>query len=355
MMIVMRTDATEKQIEAVISQVTESGLQAHLSQGAERTVIGVVGDTRIIQMEQLERQEGVDRLVPISRPYKLASREFRSEDSVFPVNGMSIGDGSVLVIAGPCSVESRTQILETAHAVREAGAHLLRGGAYKPRTSPYSFQGMGVEGLELLVEAREQTGLAIVTEVMEPERVSLVSRHADVLQIGARNMQNYALLNAVGVSNRPVLLKRGISATLDELLMAAEYILSHSNQKIILCERGIRTFETSTRNTTDINAIPVLKNQTHLPVILDPSHSTGHWDLVAAIARAGVAAGADGLMIEVHVHPDQALSDGSQSLKPERFAELMGEIRAICNAVGRPIAEVAHASEKNLKAVAHEN
>lgn len=340
MMIVMRTDATSEQIQAVMVRVRDSGLSPHLVQGTERTVIAVVGDIRDIQMDQLQRQSGVARLAPISRPYKLASREIRSENSVFPVNGMSIGDGRVLVIAGPCSVEDRGQLLETAHAVREAGAHLLRGGAYKPRTSPYSFQGMGVEGLELLVEAREETGLSIVTEVMEPEKVSLVSRHADVLQIGARNMQNYALLHAVGVSNRPVLLKRGISATVEELLMAAEYILSHENHKIILCERGIRTFESSTRNTTDINAIPVLKNQTHLPVILDPSHSTGHWEYVAAIARAGVAAGADGLMIEVHPRPNEALSDGSQSLKPERFSELMVQVRAICSALERPLAEL---------------
>lgn len=346
MMIVMRTDATEEPIQNVILRVRDSGLQAHLSQGSERTVIGVVGDIRNIQVDQIQRQAGVDRLVPISRPYKLASREFRAEDTVFPVNGISIGDGGVLVIAGPCSVEDRTQLLETAHAVREAGAHLLRGGAYKPRTSPYSFQGMGVEGLELLAEAREATGLAVVTEVMEPDKVSLVSRYADVLQVGARNMQNYALLHAVGESDRPVLLKRGISATIEDLLMAAEYILSHDNQKIMLCERGIRTFESSTRNTTDINAIPVLKSQTHLPVILDPSHSTGHWEYVAAIARAGVAAGADGLMIEVHTHPNEALSDGSQSLKPERFAELMVQVRAICNAMERPLLDLSQSSDK---------
>jgi len=329
MMIVMRADATNEQIQAVMLRVRDSGLQAHLSQGSERTVIGVVGDIRIFQKDQIQRQRGVARLVPISRPYKLASREFRTEDTVF----------RLLVIAGPCSVEDRSQLLETAHAVREAGAHMLRGGAYKPRTSPYSFQGMGVEGLELLAEAREATGLAIVTEVMEPDKVSLVSRYADVLQIGARNMQNYALLHAVGESDRPVLLKRGMSATVDELLMAAEYILSHGNQKIMLCERGIRTFESSTRNTTDINAIPVLQSQTHLPVILDPSHSTGHWKYVAAIARAGVAAGADGLMIEVHNHPNEALSDGAQSLKPERFAELMVQVRAICSALERPLSE----------------
>lgn len=338
-MIVMQADATAEDIQAVLANVKELGLKAHLSQGAERTVIGVLGDSRNIHLDQLRRRSGVDRLVPISRPYKLASREFRSEDTVFPVGGVSIGDGSLLVIAGPCSVEDRTQLLETAQAVHEAGAHLLRGGAYKPRTSPYSFQGMGEAGLELLAEARELTGMPIVTEVMAPEMVPIVSRYADVLQVGARNMQNYALLHAVGESDRPVLLKRSMSATVEELLMAAEYILSHNNQKIMLCERGIRTFETFTRNTTDINAIPVLKNQTHLPVILDPSHSTGHWEYVAAIARAGVAAGADGLIVEVHAHPHDALSDGPQSLKPERFEALMSQVRAICAALDRPVPE----------------
>jgi 3-deoxy-7-phosphoheptulonate synthase len=339
MMIVMRADASAEDIKAVITDVEELGLQTHAYYGTERTVIGVLGDSRNLPLEQLRRQSGVHRLVPISRPYKLASREFRPEDTVFPVDGSSIGDGSMLVIAGPCSVEDRTQLLETAQAVHEAGAHLLRGGAYKPRTSPYSFQGMGEAGLELLVEARELTGLPIVTEVMAPEKVPLVSQYADVLQVGARNMQNYALLHAVGESDTPVLLKRSMSATVEELLMAAEYILSHNNNKIMLCERGIRTFESFTRNTTDINAIPVLKAQTHLPVILDPSHSTGHWEYVAAIARAGVAAGADGLIIEVHPHPHEAFSDGPQSLKPERFVTLMNQIRAICAALERPFPE----------------
>lgn len=336
-MIVMRADATMEEIQAVLACVKDLGLQPHLSQGIERTVIGVVGDSRNIHLDRIQRQGGVDRLVPISRPYKLASREFRSEDTTFTVDGITIGDGGLLVIAGPCSVEDRGQLLETAQAVHEAGAHMLRGGAFKPRTSPYSFQGMGVEGLDLLAEARELTGMPIVTEVMEPEKVPLVSRYADVLQVGARNMQNYALLHAVGASDRPVLLKRAISATVEELLMAAEYILSHDNQKIMLCERGIRTFETATRNTTDINAIPVLKKETHLPVILDPSHSTGQWEYVTSIARAGVAAGVDGLIIEVHVRPSEALSDGSQSLKPERFQELMEQVRAICTALERPL------------------
>jgi 3-deoxy-7-phosphoheptulonate synthase len=246
----------------------------------------------------------------------------------------------VVIIAGPCSVESRSQLLETAHAVREAGAHALRGGAFKPRTSPYSFQGMGEAGLEILAEARELTGMPIVTEVMAPEQVPLLLRYADVLQIGARNMQNFALLHAAGESQRSVLLKRGMSATVEELLMAAEYILSHGNRRVILCERGIRTFETITRNTTDINAIPALKSLTHLPVFLDPSHSTGVWDYVTAVARAGIAAGADGLVIEVHPRPEEALSDGGQSLKPERFAELVNQVKAIAQAVGRSVAPV---------------
>lgn len=342
MMIVMCADATTEEIKSVMAYVKDLGMQAHLSQGTERTVIGVVGDSRNVHLDQIQWQGGVDRLVPISRPYKLASREFCPQDTVFHLNGITIGGGSLLVIAGPCSVEDRNQLLETAQAVHEAGAHLLRGGAFKPRTSPYSFQGKGVEGLELLAEAREATGMPIVTEVMAPEMVPIVSRYADVLQVGARNMQNYALLHAVGAGDRPVLLKRGISATIEEFLMAAEYILSHDNQKIILCERGIRTFETTTRNTTDINAIPVLKNLTHLPVILDPSHSTGHWEYVAAIARAGVAAGADGLIVEVHTNPEEALSDGAQSLKPERFAKLMDQIRAICSALERPLPETSH-------------
>jgi len=340
MMIVMRTDATHEQIAVVVDRIEGNGLQAHLSHGAERTVIGAVGDGRPVIKDQFLHLPGVDRIVPISRPYKLASREFRPANSTFPLDGVQIGAQGIVLIAGPCSVESRSQLLETALAVREAGAHALRGGAYKPRTSPYSFQGMGEAGLELLAEARELTGMPVVTEVMAPEQIPLVAKYADVLQIGARNMQNFALLHAAGESRRTVLLKRGLMATVEELLMAAEYILSHDNRRVILCERGIRTFETSTRNTTDINAIPVLKSLTHLPVILDPSHSTGHWEFVSAVARAGVAAGADGLMIEVHPNPQEALSDGGQSLKPERFAALVEQVRAISQAVGRSVAPV---------------
>ncbi len=336
MVIIMKAGATPEQIETVIARVRKEGFRVHPSRGEERTIIGVVGDDRPIDRRLFEAYDGVERTVPILQPYKLASRESHpSNTRVKLLNEHAMGDTEVLIIAGPCAVESRTQLLEIAHAVKEAGAAGLRGGAYKPRSSPYSFQGLGVEGLEILAEAREQTGLPIVTEVMTPELVPLVVEHADVLQIGARNMQNYELLKAVGKVNRPVLLKRGLTATIKEWLMSAEYILSGGNSQVMLCERGIRTYETATRNTTDINAIPVLKSLTHLPVVLDPSHSTGKWDYVTAIARAGVAAGADGLMVEVHTHPEEALSDGAQSLKPERFAEMVRQVRAIAQAVGR--------------------
>jgi 3-deoxy-7-phosphoheptulonate synthase len=347
MIIIMNTEATSENIASVVARVeSEPGLQTHLTFGEERTIIAVVGDIRRINREQFLLMTGVDHIVPISRPYKLSSREFITQDSEFPIDGVSIGGKDLMLIAGPCSVEDRVQLLETAHAVKEAGARALRGGAYKPRTSPYAFQGLGERGLELLVEAREATGLPIVTEVMSPELVTTVAKYADVLQIGARNMQNFALLHAAGESQKPVLLKRGISATIEEFLMAAEYILSHGNRKVIMCERGIRTFETATRNTTDINAIPVLKNLTHLPVILDPSHSTGNWRYVGPIARAAIAAGADGLIIEVHPDPDNALSDGGQSLKPERFAELVRQLRVIAEAVGRVVPEPKSFPEK---------
>lgn len=338
MMIVMRANATQREVKIVVDRVRSCGAQAHLSEGEERTIIGVVGDVRSIPRDEFLQMPSVDRIIPISRPFKLASREFHPWNSEVPLNGVKFGGPEVVIIAGPCSVESREQLLETAHAVREAGAHALRGGAYKPRTSPYSFQGMGEAGLEILAEARQETGLAVVTEVMAPEQIELVTQHADMLQIGARNMQNYNLLHAVGECQCPALLKRGPSATIDELLMAAEYILSHGNRSVVLCERGIRTYEIATRNTTDINAIPVLKSLTHLPVILDPSHGTGHWEYVEAVARAGVAAGADGLIVEVHPDPTMALSDGGQSLKPERFAALVRQAAAIAAAVGRSLA-----------------
>jgi 3-deoxy-7-phosphoheptulonate synthase len=340
----MRSDATQTMVEDVVRRVESNpGWRAHLSQGVDRTVIGVVGSVSqpsraAVQPELFLGLPGVDRVVPISRPYKLASREFRPEDSVFPLDGFQIGGKDVVIIAGPCAVESRSQFLEAAQAVCEAGAHALRGGVFKPRTSPYTFQGMGEAGFELLAEAREKTGMPIVAEVMAVEQLQCMLPYVDVLQIGARNMQNYSLLQAVGDSSHPVLLKRGISATIEELLMAAEYILSRGNSKVILCERGIRTFETATRNTTDINAIPVLKSHTHLPVIVDPSHSTGHWEYIAPVARAAIAAGADGLIVEVHPNPLEALSDGAQSLTPEHFAGLVVQARAIAEAVGRRVA-----------------
>lgn len=335
MIIVMRHDASAKQIAEVVSKVESKGLRVNISRGEERTIIGVIGDERPIDGTQFEVLDGVEKTVPILKPFKLASREMHPADTLVPLDGIKVGGPQVAIIAGPCSVESREQILETAFAVREAGAIALRGGAYKPRSSPYSFQGMGEKGLELLAEAREATGLPIVTEAMSPEQVPLVARYADVIQIGARNMQNYALLNSVGECGRTVLLKRGMMCTIEELLMSAEYILAQGNSRVILCERGIRTFEKYTRNTTDINAIPVLKQMTHLPVVLDPSHGTGKWEYVTAVARAAVAAGADGLIIEVHPRPEEALSDGAQSLRPEKFAALVKECRRIAEAVGR--------------------
>ncbi|MEP7359195.1 MAG: 3-deoxy-7-phosphoheptulonate synthase [Anaerolineales bacterium] len=335
MIIVMRHDASAKQIAEVVSKVEAKGLRVNISRGEERTIIGVIGDERPVDGTQFEVLEGVEKTVPILKPFKLASREMHPQDTLVPLDGIKVGGPQVAIIAGPCSVESREQILETAFAVKEAGAIALRGGAYKPRSSPYSFQGMGEKGLELLAEAREATGLPIVTEAMSPEQVPLVARYADVIQIGARNMQNYALLNSVGECGRTVLLKRGMMSTIEELLMSAEYILAQGNSRVILCERGIRTFEKYTRNTTDINAIPVLKQMTHLPVVLDPSHGTGKWEYVTAVARAAVAAGADGLIIEVHPHPEEALSDGAQSLRPEKFAQLVKECRRIAEAVGR--------------------
>jgi len=337
MIVVMKPGATRAQIANVSARIEQWGCQVHLSEGKERTIIGIIGNGRPLDREPIERMDGVERTVPILRPFKLASREFHPQDTVVKVNGVSIGDKPLVVIAGPCAVESREQLLESAHAVKEAGGHMLRGGAFKPRTSPYSFQGLGEEGLRLLAQARDETGLPIVTEVVAPELVPLVTTYADMLQIGARNMHNYALLHAVGEAQRPVLLKRGMMSTVEELLMAAEYILSHGNERVILCERGIRTFEQYTRNTLDISAVPLLKQLSHLPVIVDPSHATGKWELIEAVSRAAVAAGADGLIIEVHPHPEEALSDGVQSLKPARFTALMEGLRPVAEAVGRTL------------------
>jgi 3-deoxy-7-phosphoheptulonate synthase len=337
MIIIMQKGATARQIANVTARVEQMGCQAHISEGEERTIIGVIGNGRPIDREQLERMDGVERTVPILRPFKLASREFHPHDTVVEINGVKIGGEQLVVMAGPCAVESREQLMGAAWAVKEAGAHVLRGGAFKPRTSPYSFQGMGEEGLKLLAQARKETGLPVVTEVMDAQMVPLITTYADILQIGARNTQNFALLHAVGEAQRPVLLKRGMMCTIEELLMSAEYILSHGNHRVILCERGIRTFETYTRNTLDIGAVPVIKQLCHLPVIVDPSHATGKWELVEPASRAAVAAGADGLEIEVHPDPENALSDGAQSLKPERFAALMRNLRPIAEAVGRTL------------------
>ena len=335
MIIIMKQAASTQEIADVVARVEDLGFRAHLSQGEERTIIGVIGDERGINPSTFELMPGVDHCVPVLRPFKLASRDLRPENTVIRLNGVCIGRDEVVIMAGPCAIESREQLLETAWAVKEAGGRVLRGGAYKPRTSPYSFQGLGHEALEFLAEAREATGLPVVTEVIAPHDVPVVSEYADILQIGARQMQNFSLLHAAGESGRPVLLKRGIMSTMEELLMSAEYILTHGNYRVMVCERGIRTFETYTRNTLDINAVPMLKELTHLPVIVDPSHGTGPWRLVPAAARAAIAAGADGLLIEVHPHPEQALSDGGQSLKPETFERLVAEVRRVAEAVGR--------------------
>lgn len=349
MMIIMSTDARKEQVEEVLEKVENLGFAAHAIYGSERTVIGVVGEDPYEARSYFVHLPGVDRVMPISRPYKLSSREFQPENTVFPLDGVEIGGNGIVVIAGPCAVEDRGLLIEIGHAVKEAGAHALRGGSFKPRTSPYSFQGLGEKALIWLAETREATGLPVITEAMSEQQISLVSQYVDVIQIGARNMQNFNLLHAAGEIQKPILLKRGMSATAEELLMAAEYILSHGNKRVILCERGIRTFEKATRNTTDINAIPVLKALTHLPVILDPSHSTGHWQYVSAVGRAAIAAGADGVIVEVHPNPEQALSDGDQSLKPERFAEFVTQIRSIAEAIGRSVAVSTHNTTTTLR------
>jgi len=348
----MKPGATQAEVDHVLEHIHANGLTPHLSGGQERTIIGAVGDTHAIPIEIFDVLDGVESVMRISQPYKLASRQFHPANSVFPLDGFSIGGDEIIIIAGPCSVESRSQVLETAQAVREAGAHALRGGAFKPRTSPYTFQGLGEEGLDLLVEAREITGMPVVVEITSVTQVEMMTKLVDVLQVGARNMQNFALLSAVGKTQSPVLLKRGMSATVEELLMASEYILSGGNERVVLCERGIRTFETATRNTTDINAIPVLKSMTHLPVILDPSHSTGHADYVTAVARAAIAAGADGLIVEVHPDPTHALSDGRQSLKPEKFADLVKQVGKIADAMGRRLAPFRRAVKEPI-VIAH--
>lgn len=339
MIIVMEAGASEAQVQAVVEKVRQAGLSTHISVGVARTVVGVVGDDRTKEMlrESLEVAPGVERVVAILQPFKLVSREFIAQDTVVTVGASAIGGRRVAVMAGPCSVESREQILTTADAVKAAGAAILRGGAFKPRTSPYSFQGLEEEGLRLLAEARERTGLPVVTEAMDASQLDLVARYTDMIQIGARNMQNYPLLREAGRARLPVLLKRGVSATLEELLLAAEYILNEGNYQVVLCERGVRGFNSHTRYTLDLSAVPVLKRLTHLPVVVDPSHGTGKWRYVAPMARAALAAGADGLMIEVHPDPANALSDGPQSLNLENFAGLMAELRSVASVLGREL------------------
>jgi 3-deoxy-7-phosphoheptulonate synthase len=335
----MKHGAPEEDLNRVVEVIEELGYKAHLIRGVERTVIGAVGDERgKARLESLKTLSGVDDVVPILKPFKLVSRELKHDDTEIDVDGVIVGGRELQIMAGPCSVESREQILELADAVKAGGAKILRGGAFKPRTSPYSFQGLEEEGLKLLAEARDRTGLKIVTEVMDGHDVELIADYADILQVGARNMQNFALLKYLGKINKPILLKRGMMSTVQELLMSAEYIMSEGNYRVILCERGIRTFETATRSTLDLNAIPVIKQLSHLPVIVDPSHGTGRWDIVLPMAKASIASGADGLMIEVHQRPEVAFSDGFQSLLPKRFHTLMAEIKPLVAAMGRTIA-----------------
>jgi 3-deoxy-7-phosphoheptulonate synthase len=338
MVIVMRQGAEPAQVQAVIDAVQQQGLTPFVNPGVERKVIAVLGvldSMKVSLVDKFESFEGVDRVQLISEPYKLSSRNYHPEGTVIDVQGVKIGGPEVVVIGGPCSVETREQVLETAHAVKAAGGKLLRGGAFKPRTSPYSFQGLGREALEILAQARAETGLPVVTEILDPDDLELVSEFTDVYQVGARNMSNFRLLQRLGRMNKPVLLKRGPSAKLRDMLQAAEYVMVEGNHQVILCERGIIAFDDATRNTTDINAIPVLKQWSHLPVILDPSHSTGYTRYVTPIARAGVAAGADGLIVEVHPNPSQALSDGSQALKPDQFRDLIRQCDRIARAVDR--------------------
>ncbi|HUF49298.1 MAG TPA: 3-deoxy-7-phosphoheptulonate synthase [Longimicrobiales bacterium] len=338
MIIITRQDVTAAELDHIRERVESFGLRTHISRGEQRTIIGCIGDERQLGEVSLLSLPGVESVTPVLKPYKLASREFAGRSSLVRLgDDVAVGGRDLVVIAGPCSVESAETLQPLADAVRHAGAHVLRGGAFKPRTSPYAFQGLGAEALRILAEARKRTGMPVVTEVMDTRQVELVAAHADALQIGARNMQNFALLSEVGRVQRPVLLKRGLSATVRELLMAAEYIMAQGNGNVILCERGIRTFETATRNTLDIAAIPVLKQETHLPVIVDPSHAGGRADLVAPLAYAAIAAGADGLIIEVHQNPEEALSDGDQSLTVAAFASLMVTLRAFAHAAGRTL------------------
>jgi 3-deoxy-7-phosphoheptulonate synthase len=338
MIVVMKTGATEEQVIGVQKTIRELGFKDHRIHGEERNVVAVLGHVYPELVDELGVLDGVDTVVRISKPFKLASREVNPYDTVVRVGPVEIGGGELVVMGGPCSVDTEDNVMEAARAVKAAGGHILRGGAFKPRTSPYAFRGHGEKGLHILAAAREETGLPVITEVMDPRDVELVARHVDILQIGARNSQNFTLLDEVGRSGKPVLLKRGISTTVEEWLLAAEYVLSHGNREVILCERGIRTFETATRFTFDVNAIPLVKKLSHLPLIGDPSHATGKWDLVEPIGMAAIAAGADGLIVEVHPNPDHALSDGAQSLTPKNFGKLMDRARILGDALGRPVA-----------------
>lgn len=338
MIIVLRKDATEKQIDYIIKRTKTLGLRAHVSRGVERTVIGLIGPEDVLRVTPLEVFPGVEEVMPVLAPFRLVSREFQKKNSEITIRkNLKIGDKKIILMAGPCSVENKKSLLTIAKKVKESGASVLRGGAFKPRTSPYEFQGLGEEGLKYLKEASEKYDIATVTEVMDPRHLELICKYVDVLQVGARNMQNFTLLREIGMTKKPVLLKRGISATIKEWLMSAEYILSEGNFNVILCERGIRTFETQTRNTMDINAVSVVKELSHLPVVVDPSHATGKWSLVAGAAKAAVAIGADGLIIEVHDKPEEALSDGVQSLVPQKFDDLVKQLKKIAIAISRDI------------------
>ena len=335
MIIVMRAGASKQQVETVIEKVHSFGLRTHPIYGVTKTVIGIVGDDKTRIVEKMQSMPGVEDIIPILQPYKFAGREAHPENTVIRLDGVSVGGTRVVVIAGPCAVESEAQLLDIARSVKKSGASILRGGAYKPRTSPYSFQGLGEEALKYLAEARDETGLLVITEVTDPRNVELVSRYADILQVGARNMQNFVLLTEVGKSGHPVMLKRGPSSTVKDLLLAAEYVIIEGNSDIILCERGITTFETYTRNTLDLSAVPVIKNLSHLPVIVDPAHATGRTNLVEPMSLAAVAAGADGVMVEVHPDPDTALCDGPQALTLEQFGSMMEKVRSVAQIVGR--------------------
>jgi 3-deoxy-7-phosphoheptulonate synthase len=337
MIVVMKVGSSQDEVSRVANRIEASGLKAHISKGIEHTVIGVLGQVFPELRDILELLPGVDQVIPVSKPYKLASREFHPQDTIIEINGVAIGGNEIVVMAGPCAVESEEQLMSTAHAVKAAGATVLRGGAFKPRTSPYQFRGLGENGLKILAQASKETQMPIITEVISPDHVNLVAKYADILQIGARNMQNFILLDEVGKIKKPVLLKRGLSSNIQEWLLAAEYILAQGNEQVILCERGIRTFETYTRNTMDLSAIPIIEKVSHLPIIADPSHATGKWYLVTPLALAAVAAGADGLLIEVHPNPDLALTDGPQSLNFDNFRLLMSQLVPIAETKNRKL------------------